>query len=64
VTVALPAYRERVLARSLTIARLDHGPRGAFLRFDSHLCADAPTRRSSIRANSNGAANTYCAVAT
>ncbi len=39
-TLGVAAVREEVLARSPTIAQIDHGPRGAFLGFDFHLGRD------------------------
>jgi hypothetical protein len=53
-TVALPAYREHVLARSPAIARIERGPRGVFLGFDFHLCADGP-KLIEINTNAGGA---------
>jgi hypothetical protein len=52
--VALPAYREEVLARAPEIARLDPGARGAFLGYDFHLAADGP-RLIEINTNAGGA---------
>lgn len=53
-TVALPAYRARVLARSPAVAGVDHGPRGVFLGFDFHLCEDGP-KLIEINTNAGGA---------
>jgi len=52
--VALPAWRTEVLARSPAIAAFDPGPRGAFLGFDFHLCADGP-KLIEINTNPGGA---------
>ncbi|WP_114649802.1 hypothetical protein [Pseudothauera hydrothermalis] len=52
--VALPAWRAEVLARSPAIAAFDPGPRGAFLGFDFHLCADGP-KLIEINTNPGGA---------
>jgi len=41
-TVALPAYREAVLARSPEIVRYEPGPRGVFLGYDFHLSNGMP----------------------
>src|ERR1039458_3519546 len=38
----LPAYRDAVLARSPGDARLDFGPRGAFMGYDFHLAHGPP----------------------
>lgn len=51
--VALPAYRETVLARAPAIARSEWGPRGAFLGYDFHLGADGP-RLIEINTNAGG----------
>lgn len=52
--VALPAWRERVLARAPAIAARDPGPRGAFLGFDFHLGGRGP-RLIEINTNPGGA---------
>ncbi|WP_251701888.1 hypothetical protein [Metapseudomonas boanensis] len=39
--IALPAYREEVLARAPAIARMAMGPRGVFFGYDFHLDGDA-----------------------
>ena len=52
--VALPAYREAVLAWAPDIARHDPGPRGVFLGLDFHLTADGP-RLIEINTNAGGA---------
>lgn len=52
--VALPAYRERALARAPALARHAPGPHGAFLGFDFHLCADGP-KLIEINTNAGGA---------
>lgn len=48
------AYREAALARAPAIARLDFGPRGAFMGFDFHLCRGGP-RLIEINTNAGGA---------
>jgi len=50
----LPAYRDAVLSRSPEIARLDFGPRGAFMGYDFHLTRDRP-RLIEINTNAGGA---------
>ena len=50
----LPAYRDAVLSRSPEIARLDFGPRGAFMGYDFHLAHDGP-RLIEINTNAGGA---------
>jgi len=50
----LPAYREAVLSRSLEIAQLDFGPRGAFMGYDFHLAHEGP-RLIEINTNAGGA---------
>ena len=50
----LPAYRDAVLSRSPEIARLDFGPRGAFMGYDFHLAHDRP-RLIEINTNAGGA---------
>ncbi len=52
--VALPGYRETVLAWGPAIARIDHGPRGVFLGFDFHLGTEGP-RLIEINTNAGGA---------
>ena len=52
--VALPAYREHVLARAPAIARRDPGARGVFLGYDFHLGADGP-QIIEINTNAGGA---------
>jgi hypothetical protein len=51
--VALPAYREEMLAQSPEIARHDSGARGAFLGFDFHLAAAGP-KLIEINTNAGG----------
>ncbi len=51
--VALPAYRDAVLAWAPGIARYDSGARGAFLGFDFHLSADGP-KLIEINTNAGG----------
>lgn len=51
--VALPAYRETVLACAPAIARPDWGPRGAFLGYDFHLGEEGP-RLIEINTNAGG----------
>ncbi len=50
----LPAYRDAVLAHSPEIARLDFGPRGAFMGYDFHLAQDRP-RLIEVNTNAGGA---------
>lgn len=50
----LPAYQEAVLARAAPIARLDHGPAGAFMGYDFHLTPDGP-KLIEINTNAGGA---------
>jgi hypothetical protein len=52
--VALPAYREQVLARAPEIARFDSGAVGVFAGYDFHLAADGP-RLIEINTNAGGA---------
>jgi hypothetical protein len=52
--VALPAYRETVLARAPQIARFDSGALGVFAGYDFHLDAAGP-RLIEINTNSGGA---------
>ena len=52
--VALPAYREAVLARAPAIARHDPGTASVFMGYDFHLGADGP-RLIEINTNSGGA---------
>ena len=52
--VALPAYRETVLARAPQIARFDSGALGVFAGYDFHLEAAGP-RLIEINTNSGGA---------
>lgn len=52
--VALPAYREAVLAWAPPIAHVDHGPAGAFLGYDFHLDAEGP-KLIEINTNAGGA---------
>lgn len=49
-----PAYRDEVLDRAPAIARVDHGPRGVFMGYDFHLCADGP-QLIEINTNAGGA---------
>jgi hypothetical protein len=50
----LPAYRDAVLSRSPEIARVDLGPRGAFMGYDFHLAHDGP-KLIEINTNAGGA---------
>ena len=50
----LPAYRDAVLAHAPGIARLDFGPRGAFMGYDFHLAHDRP-RLIEVNTNAAGA---------
>ena len=52
--VALPAYREKVLAEAPEIARFDPGPRGVFMGYDFHLGPAGP-RLIEINTNAGGA---------
>ena len=52
--VALPAYREAVLAEAPEIARFDPGPRGVFMGYDFHLGPAGP-RLIEINTNAGGA---------
>lgn len=52
--VALPAYRERVLAWAPASARHDPGPLGAFLGYDFHVGEDGP-QLIEINTNAGGA---------
>jgi len=51
--VALPAYRERVLAWAPGIARFDAGPRGVFFGYDFHL-GEAGPQLIEINTNAGG----------
>ncbi len=52
--VALPAYRESVLAEAPEIARFDPGPRGVFMGYDFHLGPAGP-QLIEINTNAGGA---------
>jgi len=52
--VALPAYRDAVLARAPEIARFEPGPLGAVLGFDFHVTPQGP-RLIEINTNAGGA---------
>ncbi len=52
--VALPAYRETVLARAPALARFDPGALGVFAGYDFHLGAGGP-RLIEINTNAGGA---------
>ncbi|MGA9033413.1 MAG: hypothetical protein WB402_12925 [Sulfuricaulis sp.] len=52
--VALPAYREAVLAEAPEIARFDPGPRGVFMGYDFHLGPAGP-QLIEINTNAGGA---------
>jgi hypothetical protein len=52
--VALPAYREEVLAAAPEIARFDPGPRGVFMGYDFHLGPAGP-QLIEINTNAGGA---------
>ena len=52
--VALPAYREAVLARAPAIARFEPGPLGGLLGFDFHVTPQGP-RLIEINTNPGGA---------
>lgn len=49
-----PSYRAAVQAWAPEIARIDHGPRGAFMGFDFHLCPEGP-KLIEINTNAGGA---------
>ena len=51
---ALPEYRVATLDRAPAMARLEHGPRGAFMGFDFHLSAQGP-QLIEINTNAGGA---------
>ncbi|MDX2273956.1 MAG: hypothetical protein NW206_00775 [Hyphomonadaceae bacterium] len=53
-TARLPAYQEAVLAWAPPIARLDHGPAGAFMGYDFHLTPAGP-KLIEINTNAGGA---------
>ncbi|MDR3471264.1 MAG: hypothetical protein P4M09_06200 [Devosia sp.] len=50
----LPAYQAAALARSPEIARVDHGPLGAFMGYDFHFDADGP-KLIEVNTNAGGA---------
>ena len=52
--VELPEYGKRVLEWAPAIARIDHGPAGAFMGYDFHLGADGP-KLIEINTNAGGA---------
>ncbi len=52
--IALPAWRQRALARAPQIAGLDHGPAGVFMGYDFHL-SDGGPRLIEINSNAGGA---------
>jgi len=52
--VALPAYREAVLAEAPEIARFDPGPRGVFMGYDFHLGPAGP-QLIEVNTNAGGA---------
>lgn len=54
IVVALPAYREAVLAEAPEIARFDAGPRGVFMGYDFHLGPAGP-QLIEINTNAGGA---------
>ena len=51
---ALPGYRDVVLSWAPDIARHDPGPRGVFMGYDFHLCADGP-KLIEVNTNAGGA---------
>jgi hypothetical protein len=53
-TVALPAFRERVMAWAPHSARVGFGPRGAFMGYDFHLTAGGP-QLIEVNTNAGGA---------
>ena len=50
----LPAYQEQVLSWAPEIARIDHGPIGAFMGYDFHLAEDGP-KLIEVNTNAGGA---------
>ncbi|KGB53346.1 Glutathione synthase/Ribosomal protein S6 modification enzyme (glutaminyl transferase) [Sphingopyxis sp. LC81] len=52
--VKLPEYTKRVLDWAPAIARIDHGPAGAFMGYDFHVGADGP-KLIEINTNAGGA---------
>jgi hypothetical protein len=52
--IGLPGYREGALRNAPQIARLDHGPLGAFLGFDFHVASRSP-QLIEINTNAGGA---------
>ncbi len=50
----LPGYREAVLSWAPEIARIDFGPRGAFMGYDFHLAATGP-KLIEVNSNAGGA---------
>ncbi|WP_373503615.1 hypothetical protein [Aestuariivirga sp.] len=50
----LPAYQEQVLSWAPEIARIDHGPAGAFMGYDFHLADDGP-KLIEVNTNAGGA---------
>jgi hypothetical protein len=50
----LPAYQEQVLSWAPEIARVDHGPIGAFMGYDFHLAEDGP-KLIEVNTNAGGA---------
>ena len=53
-TVRLPNIRDQLLASASPIARIDHGPAGAFMGYDFHVEGDVP-RLIEINTNAGGA---------
>ncbi len=53
-TIRLPAYQNAVLAWAPEIARVDHGPAGAFMGYDFHVASDGP-KLIEINTNAGGA---------
>ena len=50
----LPAYQDTVLGWAPAIARIDHGPIGAFMGYDFHLTSDGP-KLIEVNTNAGGA---------
>lgn len=50
----LPSYQEQVLSWAPEIARVDHGPLGAFMGYDFHLADDGP-KLIEVNTNAGGA---------
>jgi hypothetical protein len=53
-TALLPAYQDAVLGWAPPIARIDHGPMGAFMGYDFHLTPEGP-KLIEVNTNAGGA---------